>query len=90
MECSEYNVRFMRYNVSLKAIVSLLIFWLDYLSVDVSGMLMSSTVIALPPISSFMFVSSCYTYSGAPMVVHKYLQLYLILGFFSRYDGAGS
>ena len=44
-------------NVSFKASVSLLIFYLDNLSSDVSGVLKSPTIIMLLPVSLFMSVN---------------------------------
>jgi len=48
--------------MSFKACVSLLIFCPDDLSIDESGVLNSSTVIALLLISPFMVVNICLTY----------------------------
>ena len=53
---------------SFKVCVSLLIFCLVDLSIVVSGVLKSPTLIVLLLISSFIFVSICLTYCGAPMV----------------------
>ena len=61
-------------NVSFKTCVSLLILCFDDLSIGVSGVLKSPTIIVLLSISSFMSVSVCLMYSGAPMLVHRYLQ----------------
>ena len=54
--------------VSFKVCVSLLIFCLVDLSIVVSGVLKSPTIIVLLLISSFMLVSICLTYWGAPML----------------------
>ena len=54
--------------MSIKACVSLLIFSLVDLSIDVSEVLKSSTIIVLLFISPFMAVSSCLIYRGAPML----------------------
>ena len=50
--------------VSFKVCVSLLIFCLVDLSIDVSGVLKSPTIIVLLLISSFILVSICLTYCG--------------------------
>ena len=52
-------------NVFLKASVSLLIFCLDDLSIDVCGVLKSPTIIMLLSISPFMSVHICFMYFGA-------------------------
>ena len=49
-------------NVSFKTTVSLLIFYLDNLSIDVSGVLNSPTIIVLLSTSSFISISSCFIY----------------------------
>ena len=54
--------------VSFKACVSLLIFWFDDLSIGVSEVLKSPTIIVLLSISSFIAVSSCLMYQGAPLL----------------------
>ena len=51
-----------------KVCVSLLIFCLVDLSIGVSGVLKSPTIIVLLLISSFILVSICLTYCGAPML----------------------
>ena len=48
--------------VSFKTYVSLLIFCFDDLSIDVSGVLKSSTIIVLLSISPFLSVSVCLIY----------------------------
>ena len=53
--------------MSFKACVSLLIFRLDDLSIDIIGVLKCPTIIVLLSISFFMAVSSCFIYYGAPM-----------------------
>ena len=55
--------------MSLKDLVSLLIFCLNDLSFDVSGILKFPTIIVLPSISLFMSVNSCFIYLGATMLV---------------------
>ena len=54
--------------VSFKVCVSLLIFCLVDLSIVVSGILKPPTIIVLLLISSFIFISICVTYCGAPML----------------------
>ena len=54
-------------NVSFKASVSLLIFCLNDLSVDVSGVLKSTAIIMLLSISPFMSVNICFMYLGTPI-----------------------
>ena len=51
--------------MSFKAIVFLLIFWLDDLSIVVSGVLKSPTIMVLLLMSFFMFVISYFVYLGA-------------------------
>ena len=53
--------------MSFKASASLLIFRLDYLSIDVSEVLTSLTIIVLWSTSPFMFLNICFMYLGAPM-----------------------
>ena len=67
MECP-INIKSIWSIVSYKASVSLLIFCLDDLSIGVSEVLKSPTVTVLLPISSFIAVSSCLMYCGAPML----------------------
>ena len=67
--------------MSFKAYVFLLIFCLDDISIDVSGVLKSLTITVLLSISFFWSVNICFIYLGAPILVHKYLQmLYLLVG----------
>ena len=47
-------------SVSLRTIVSLLIFCLDHLSIDTSGMSKCPTIVELLSISSFMFVINSF------------------------------
>ena len=54
--------------VSFKVCVYLLILCLVDLSIVVSGVLKSPTIIVLLLISSFILVSVCHTYCGAPML----------------------
>ena len=54
--------------MSFKICISLLIFCLFDLSIGVSGVLKSPTIIVLLLISSFILVSVCLTYCGAPML----------------------
>jgi len=53
-------------NISIKAAVSLLTFFLDYLFTDLSGMLKFPTMIFLISSAPFRSANSCI-YSGAPM-----------------------
>ena len=62
-------------SVSFKAIVSLLIFWVDDLSIAVSEMLKSPTIMVLPSMSFFIFMINWFIYLGASHLVHKCLQL---------------
>ena len=55
-------------NVLLKTSVSLLIFCLNDLSIDLSGVLKSPTLIILLSISPFMSANVCFMYLGAPML----------------------
>ena len=69
--------------VSFKVCVSLLIFCLVDLSIVVSGVLKSPTIIVLLLIYSFILVSVCRTYCGAPMLgayIFIIVLLYLLLG----------
>ena len=62
--------------MSFKANISLLIFFLDALSIDVSGVLNFSAIIVLLSISPFRFVNICFIYLDAPMLgVYKHLQM---------------
>ena len=54
--------------MSFKACFSLLIFCLDDLPIDGSGVLKSLSIIVLLSVSSFMFVSICLKCCGAPML----------------------
>ena len=51
--------------VPFKISVALLIFCLEDLCIDMSGMLKSPTMIVVPIISSFLSVSICWRYLGA-------------------------
>ena len=60
--------------------VAFLIFWVEHLSIDVSGKLKSSTIIVFMSISPFTFVL-CYVhfmYLGAP-ILGEYVNTYTIL-----------
>ena len=50
--------------MSFKISVSQWIFFLDDLSVDVNGVLMSITSITLLPVSSFLCINICFVYLG--------------------------
>ena len=54
--------------VSFRISVALLVFCLEDLSIDVSGVLKSPTIIVFPSISPFMSVSICCMYLGAPIL----------------------
>ena len=54
--------------VSFWISVTLLIFCVEDLSIDVSGVLKSPTIIGFQSISSFMFFSICCMYLGAPIL----------------------
>ncbi len=66
-------------NVSFKACVSLLIFCLDDLSIDESGVLKSPPIIVLLSISPFMAVSICLIYWGASLVFNQRLPVILLV-----------
>ena len=55
-------------NLLFKICFSLLIFYSDDLSIGVSGVLKSPTIIVLLSISTFISVSVCLVYWGAPML----------------------
>ena len=54
--------------MSFKATVSLLVFCLDDLSIDVSEVLKSPTIIVLLLISPFMSVKICFIYLSVPIL----------------------
>jgi len=54
--------------VSFKISVTILIFCLEDLSIDVSGVLKSPTIIVFPSVSPFMSVSICWRYLGPPIL----------------------
>ena len=54
--------------MSFKACVSLFIFYLDDLSIYVSGVLKSPSIIVLLSISPFMSVNICFIYLGTPVL----------------------
>ena len=76
------SIKFIWSNVSFKVSVSLLIFCLDDLSIDVSGVLKSPTIIVLLSAFFFVFFNICFMYLGAPMLdVYIYIKLlHLFLG----------
>ena len=53
--------------VCFRISVALLVFCLEDLSIDVSGVLKSPTIIVFPSISPFMSVNICCMYLGAPI-----------------------
>ena len=61
--------------VSFRISVALLIFCLEDLSIDVSGVLKSPIIIVFPSVSPFTSVSICYMYLGAPI-----LGAYILMG----------
>ena len=63
-----------------KASVSLLVFRLDDLSVDVNGVLKSPTIIMLLSVSPFMSVNICFMYLGGPMLDDKERHLIIAEG----------
>ena len=65
--------------VFLKARVSLLIFCLDDLSIDISRVLKSLTIIMLLSISPFISVNICLIYGGAPMLGIYIYNCYIFL-----------
>ena len=67
MECSVYISKAIWSILSFKAFVSLLIFCLDDLSIDETGVLISPIIIVLLLISPFMTVRIHLIYLGAPM-----------------------
>ena len=70
-------------SVSFNATVSLLIFCLDGLSIDVSWVLKSPIIIVLLSISTFIFFIDFYILGCFYTWVHKYLHfLYLRIGLF--------
>ena len=62
------SIRSNIYTVSFRNSDALLIFCLEDLSVEVSGMLKSATIIVFPSISLFMSVSICHMYLGTPIL----------------------
>ena len=67
MECPE-NIKTKSSIVSFRISVALLIFYLEDLSIDVSGMLKSPTLIVFPSISPLMSVIICCRYLGTPIL----------------------
>ena len=68
-------------NVLFKASVSLLIFCLDDLSIDISGVLKSPTIVVSLLTSAFMSVNICFMYLGDPMLgTYIFTIVYLLLG----------
>ena len=65
----EYSIKFIKFissYISLKADVSLLIFYLNDLSIDVSGVLKSPTIIVLLSISHFRSSNNYFLHVGSP------------------------
>ena len=67
MECS-INISLVSLVKSVNSCVPYLIFCLDDLSIDVSGLLKSLIIMILLSISPFMAVSSCLIFCSAPML----------------------
>ena len=66
--------------VSFRISVTLLIFFLEDLSIDVSGVLKSPTAVVFPSVSPFMPVSIFYMYLRAPILkAHILTNVILIL-----------
>ena len=65
--------------VSFKACVSLFIFYLDDMSISVSGMLKLPTIIVLLLISPFMAVAFALCIEVLLCWMHRYLQLLYLL-----------
>ena len=72
VECSYKSIKFNCSNDSFKATVSLLNFFLDDLSVDVSRILKSHATIniMLLSISPFRSVNNCFIYVSAPVFIY--------------------
>ena len=64
----KYKLSLKFYIVSFRIYVALLIFHLEDLSIDLSGMLKSPTVIVFPSFSHFMSITICCRYLGAPLL----------------------
>ena len=67
-------------SVSFEAIVSLLIFCLDDLSIVVSGVLKYPMIMVLLSMSFFMLMINSFIVFGVPPLEHKCLQLLGLLG----------
>ena len=68
MGCSEDINEIHLSNLLFKICFSLLIFYSDDLPIGVSGVLKSPTIIVLLSVSTFISVSVCLVYCGAPML----------------------
>ena len=66
--------------VSFRISVALMIFCLEHLSIDVTGVLKSPTMIVFPSTSPFMSVSICCKYLGAP-ILGAYILMIVISSF---------
>ena len=62
------KIKYIWSNVSFKSAVSLLIFCLYGLSIDVNGVLQFPTIIILLLISPFKSITICFIYLGAPLL----------------------
>ena len=80
MECS-ISVMSIWSNVSLfKASVSLLIFSLGELSIDISGVLKSPSIVVYLSVSLFMSFTICLMYLFLLCWMHMYFNCYIFLG----------
>ena len=61
-------IKSIRFSVSFKAVISLLISCLEHLSIELNGVLKSPNMTVFLSISPFMFIKICFTYLGAPML----------------------
>ena len=68
MECPVDILKSKWSNMLFKACGFLLIFCLDYLSIDVTGVLKSITITVLLSISPFMFDNICFIYLDIPVL----------------------
>ena len=66
--------------MSFKACVSLLIFCLDDLCIDISPVLKFPVIIVLCSVSPFMLVNICFMYLDAPMLGAYIFTIVLLVG----------
>ena len=79
------SVRFIWSIVSCSSTVSLLILYLDELSIVESGVLKSPTIIVLLSISPLMSVNICFIYVSAPTLGAYVNECYYVLIFMYHY-----